>query len=310
VTIPQPNIRIRRPSARGTGAVPGAQLNALTQGYRKTATPSTMRPTSIVPAPMMNPPDPSRQRVTVISHLLTIAPARREGCTIRPMTRRRLAVQGRPLLSSLGCHGGAMEKSPMGYALRPGVPTTSDYLRLRRESGLTPRSVDQASRALSGSWAACHVVSGDDGETVGMGRLIGDGGWYFHLVDMAVLPAHQRRGIGDWILTWLLDQVRETAPPDAFVSLMADPPGRRLYARHGVTENRDLSTGMAMWLGREEVAPGPEDHALPASGCAGDARCRSAILGLEVPVWSPPPQSRGGADGQEWRMKSGSDLGG
>ena len=22
------------------------------------------------------------------------------------------------------------------------------------------------------------------------GRLIGDGGWYFHVVDMAVLPAH------------------------------------------------------------------------------------------------------------------------
>jgi GNAT superfamily N-acetyltransferase len=53
---------------------------------------------------------------------------------------------------------------------------------------------------------------------VGMGRLIGDGGWYFHVVDMAVLPAHQRRGIGDCILTWLLDRVRDAAPPDAFVS--------------------------------------------------------------------------------------------
>jgi GNAT superfamily N-acetyltransferase len=91
------------------------------------------------------------------------------------------------------------------------------------------------------------------GETVGMGRLIGDGGWYFHVVDMAVLPPHQRRGIGKWVLTWLLDQIREAAPPDAFVSLMADPPGRRLYASHGFTERRDLSIGMAMWLGRGEA---------------------------------------------------------
>jgi GNAT superfamily N-acetyltransferase len=114
--------------------------------------------------------------------------------------------------------------------------------------------MEQATRALPGSWAACHVVTVEDGATVGMGRLIGDGGWYFHVVDMAVLPAHQRRGIGDWVLTWLLHRVYEAAPPDAFVSLMADPPGRRLYARHGFTEKRDLSIGMAMWLGRKNGA--------------------------------------------------------
>lgn len=85
-----------------------------------------------------------------------------------------------------------------------------------------------------------------------MGRLLGDGGWYFHVVDMAVLPAHQRRGIGTAVLIWLLNEVRERAPKDAFVSLMADPPGRRLYAKHGFTERRDLSIGMAMWLGRDE----------------------------------------------------------
>jgi GNAT superfamily N-acetyltransferase len=144
-----------------------------------------------------------------------------------------------------------MEKSADGYQLRPGAPTPTDYLLLRRESGLTPRTREQADRALPGSWAACHVVDVETGTTVGMGRLIGDGGWYFHVVDMAVLPAHQRRGIGDRVLTWLLDQVREQAPPDAYVSLMADPPGRRLYARHGFTENRDLSIGMALWLGPE-----------------------------------------------------------
>jgi GNAT superfamily N-acetyltransferase len=60
-----------------------------------------------------------------------------------------------------------------------------------------------------------------------MGRLLGDGGWYFHVVDMAVLPAHQRRGLGDAILGALLGRVREVAPPGAYVNLLADPPGRR-----------------------------------------------------------------------------------
>jgi GNAT superfamily N-acetyltransferase len=145
-----------------------------------------------------------------------------------------------------------MQTPPTGYALQAGVPTTADYLRLREESGLTPRTKEQADRALPGSWAACHVVALENGVTVGMGRVIGDGGWYFHVVDMAVLPPHQRRGIGDWVLSWLLDRIRRSAPPDAYVSLMADPPGRRLYARHGFTEKRDVSIGMAMWLSREE----------------------------------------------------------
>lgn len=41
-----------------------------------------------------------------------------------------------------------------------------------------------------------------------MGRVIGDGGWYFHIIDMAVLPEHQHRGLGNAILTWLLDRIR------------------------------------------------------------------------------------------------------
>jgi GNAT superfamily N-acetyltransferase len=71
-------------------------------------------------------------------------------------------------------------------------------------------------------------------ETVGMGRLLGDGGWYFHVIDMAVLPEHQRRGLGDVILTALLDHVRNHAPKGAFVNLLADPPGVALYRRHGL----------------------------------------------------------------------------
>jgi GNAT superfamily N-acetyltransferase len=134
------------------------------------------------------------------------------------------------------------------YQLIPGAPSVADYVRLRREAGVTPRSDEQAQLAIAGGWAACHVVWEPSSETVAMGRLIGDGGWYFHVVDMAVLPAHQRRGLGHRVLTWLLDQIRATAPPGAFVSLMADPPGRSLYARHGFTEDRDASIGMAMWL--------------------------------------------------------------
>ncbi|MFN8193563.1 MAG: GNAT family N-acetyltransferase [Nocardioidaceae bacterium] len=136
------------------------------------------------------------------------------------------------------------------YTLVPEGPAPEDYQRLRLEAGLTPRSRDQAELALGGAWAACHVVDSRDGSTVAMGRLIGDGGWYFHVVDMAVLPEHQRRGLGDRVLTRLLDRIAEEAPPDAYVSLMSDPPGRRLYERHGFAESQ-RSVGMVRWLGRD-----------------------------------------------------------
>jgi GNAT superfamily N-acetyltransferase len=137
---------------------------------------------------------------------------------------------------------------PAGYRLADGPPTVADYLLLRDRAGLSPRRQDQAHAALGGSWAAVHVLHEADAKTVGMGRLLGDGGWYFHLVDMAVLPEHQRRGLGDVILTVLLERIRREAPAGAYVNLMADPPGRRLYARHGFTPTAPDSIGMARKL--------------------------------------------------------------
>jgi len=135
-----------------------------------------------------------------------------------------------------------------GYRLVMTAPSVSDYLRLRREAGLSPKSQEQGAAALPGSWAACHVVEVAGGAIVGMGRLLGDGGWYFHVVDMAVLPEHQRRGLGDAILGALLDRVRDTAPPGAYINLFADPPGRALYGRHGFAETAPGSVGMALRL--------------------------------------------------------------
>ena len=137
---------------------------------------------------------------------------------------------------------------PEGYELVRTTPEVEDYLALRRESGLTPTNRDQAAAGLPGSWAARHVVHTPSGDTVAMGRVLGDGGWCFLVVDMAVLPADQRRGLGDAVLTSLLEEIRDQAPPGAHVTLFADPPGRRLYARHGFTETAPGSVGMALRL--------------------------------------------------------------
>lgn len=134
-----------------------------------------------------------------------------------------------------------------GYRLLDGPPDLAEYLRLRADSGLTPKNEDQARGALAGSWAFCHVRD-ERGTAVAMGRVIGDGGWYFHIADMATLPDHQRRGLGRLVIDHLLDGIRAQAPAGAWVTLMADAPGRPLYESVGFRETAPASLGMAMLL--------------------------------------------------------------
>ncbi|MEV6713131.1 GNAT family N-acetyltransferase [Lentzea sp. NPDC051208] len=129
------------------------------------------------------------------------------------------------------------------YRLVMEPPSVDDYLRLRKESGLSERTREEAENGIDGAWASASVIHVQSGETAGMGRVLGDGGWYFVIIDMAVLPQHQRKGIGDAIMTALLARIRESSP-GAQVSLLADPPGCRLYARHGFVESAPASIGM------------------------------------------------------------------
>ncbi|MGZ8177371.1 GNAT family N-acetyltransferase [Williamsia sp. SKLECPSW1] len=127
------------------------------------------------------------------------------------------------------------------YRLVDGVPAVDDYRRLREVSGLTPVTDDQARPAVANAWGGCHVVD-EAGTPVAMGRILGDGGWYFHITDIATDPAHQRRGLGRTVLDRLLAVIVAAAPPHPYITLMADPPGRALYASRGFETT--ASTGM------------------------------------------------------------------
>lgn len=129
------------------------------------------------------------------------------------------------------------------YRLLTGPPAVEDYLRLRQECGLSVKTPEQGRLAVAGAWSFHHVLR-PIGEVVGMGRVIGDGGWYFLIADMATLPDHQGRGIGGAILDALLDDIRSRAPQGAYVTLTADPPGRGLYESRGFVDVSQARTGM------------------------------------------------------------------
>ncbi|MFC7490346.1 MULTISPECIES: GNAT family N-acetyltransferase [unclassified Knoellia] len=133
-----------------------------------------------------------------------------------------------------------------GYRFIPTAPSPEAYCELRRAAGLSPKTLAQASAAIPGSWAACHVVHEPTGDAVAMGRVIGDGGWYFHIADMATHPDHQRLGLGARVMEWLLDSIRAAVEDEPYVTLMADEPGRPLYRRFGFQETAPTSIGMKL----------------------------------------------------------------
>ena len=126
--------------------------------------------------------------------------------------------------------------------LTPRTPTPDEYLTLRAAAGLSPFSRAAAELALPNTIFA--VVSEEAGRAIGMGRLIGDGGCFFQIVDIAVDPAFQGRGLGKRIMAGLMAHVA-TLPKGAYVSLIADTPADRLYAQFGFVATAPRSLGMA-----------------------------------------------------------------
>ena len=133
-----------------------------------------------------------------------------------------------------------------GYTLKSAIPPVEDYLRLRMEAGLTPHRRAAALAGLPNSIVSVVVEFGT--ANVGMGRVVGDGGLFFQVVDIAVLPAHQGKGLGKAIMRNLMVRLARTLTAPAYVSLIADGDASHLYARHGFAPVAPKSQGMARWL--------------------------------------------------------------
>ncbi|MBD0422063.1 GNAT family N-acetyltransferase [Streptomyces sp. NPDC052309] len=120
------------------------------------------------------------------------------------------------------------------YELRAGVPSVEVFRRLRTDAGLSDKAPEAVAPALLNTWYG--VVLHHEGEPIGMGRIIGDGGTAFQIVDICVHPAHQGRGLGTRIMAALTGELERRAPATAYVSLIADGPARFLYQKFGFAD--------------------------------------------------------------------------
>ncbi len=130
-----------------------------------------------------------------------------------------------------------------GYRLVERVPSVEDYNRVRSAAGLGRRDPSAANVGLPNTLFGVCVES--DGRVVGIGRIIGDGGLFFQVVDVAILPEHQGEGLGARVMEALMFWLRYNAPTDAYVQLIAEEGAVRFYEIYGFRVRMPEGSGMS-----------------------------------------------------------------
>ncbi|WP_267224217.1 GNAT family N-acetyltransferase [Dyella silvae] len=126
------------------------------------------------------------------------------------------------------------------------IPTSDEYRALRTAAGLSMMSAEGADIGLPASW--CSVCVRHRNELIGMGRIVGDGGLFLFVVDIAVAPDWQGQGLGRRIMQALMDDVHARAPARTMVGLIANGVAHRLYEQFGFKLVAPAAHGMLLRL--------------------------------------------------------------
>lgn len=110
--------------------------------------------------------------------------------------------------------------------------TYQEYISLRNSVGWNNFAEEQVSKSISNSLYNITVM--DDGKTIAMGRLIGDGIYYL-IVDIVVRPEFQGKGIGSKIIDLLLAYIDAKTPIEgrSSVQLISEPGKEAFYIKRG-----------------------------------------------------------------------------
>ena len=124
------------------------------------------------------------------------------------------------------------------------------YLKLRKTVNWKTLTREQAEKAIQGSLFT--VVAFDDGQPVGMGRIVGDGAVICYIQDLIVIPDYQGSGVGQQIMEYLIDYVKKLKLPDTeiMLDLMCAVGREEFYKKYGfiARPTEKLGPGMIMYI--------------------------------------------------------------
>lgn len=128
------------------------------------------------------------------------------------------------------------------YILVERSPTIEEYQKLREAVEWGNVDPEATEIGLQNSLFSVCVIFKN--EVIGCGRVIGDGGIYFYIQDIIVLPEFQGKGIGKRIMNAVMNYLKEHAHLNAFIGLMAAKGVSKFYEKYGFTERPPDRPGM------------------------------------------------------------------
>jgi N-acetylglutamate synthase-like GNAT family acetyltransferase len=125
-----------------------------------------------------------------------------------------------------------------------------DYNSLRKSVGWYTFSERQTQAGLCNS--TYIIAAKKDGQTIGMARVISDGGYVAFVMDVVVLPEYRSNGIGKTMLQRIMSYLKSTLGQGEklYVGLMAAKDREGYYKQFGFLErpNDRMGAGMSQWI--------------------------------------------------------------
>lgn len=120
------------------------------------------------------------------------------------------------------------------------------YMELRGAVGWPLPPADAVAAALENSEFSVAVRA--DGTAAGMGRIVGDRGFVYFIADIVVHPGFQGLGIGSRIMERILGYLRNHAPENAYITLMAAEGKEEFYEKFGFFRRPAAGYGAGMMI--------------------------------------------------------------
>ena len=125
------------------------------------------------------------------------------------------------------------------------LPTENEYWELAKATGYAKLiSRDCVHTALKNSLFG--VVALEDDKVVGTGRIVGDGGIFYYIQDLMVMPKYQKQGIGSAILDGLIQYINENAQWPCYISLFTSKGLKNFFSSYGFEGPEKFVYGMSV----------------------------------------------------------------
>lgn len=139
--------------------------------------------------------------------------------------------------------------------IRENTLNAQQFLELYTSVGWDAPGLPQIESALQGS--VCTFAAYDNGQLVGMARLLGDGGMSYYLKDLVVIPSCQGKGIGRLLMEHIQNYILSQLSEGRWVSLELLSASRKepFYTKFGFERlpNEHLGCGMIKMIGKEQA---------------------------------------------------------